>query len=87
MFPESPGFGGMVFPIVWLDEEGYAPLTFNDKPLEQLIGFHERYLILHGSAHKDNDFYFCLLLFPRPEVFFSKAGGRPMLNAPKQGHF
>lgn len=57
------------------------------QPLGQLTPFHERHLILHGSAHKDDDFYLCLLLFPRPEVFFSKAGGRPMLNAPKQEHF
>lgn len=33
MFPEGPGLGGMVFPIVWLDEEGYAPHTFSDNPL------------------------------------------------------
>lgn len=33
MFPERPRLGGMVFPIMWLDEEGYAPPTFIDKPL------------------------------------------------------
>lgn len=57
------------------------------QPLGQLTCFHEGHLMLPETAHKDNDFYFCLLLFPRPEEFFPKAGGRPTLNAPKQGHF